>query len=378
MTPRTKLLAASAEKISDLLSRADIRINGSRPWDIKVMNPLFFHRVLTQGSLGLGESYMDGWWDCAALDECICRILKQDLAHEVGWSLRALPHIAQTLLHNPQTLQGSKKVAEQHYDLGNDFYVGMLDPSMQYSCGYFKNTEDLAVAQRQKMDLLCKKLLLKKGGTLLDIGCGWGGLAKFAVEKYDVNVTGVNISEQQIAFARDLCRHIPVQILECDYRLVEGTFDKAVSVGMFEHVGPWNYRTFMETIREHLKEDGLFVLHTIGQTKSIPWSDPWITRYIFPNSHLPSLRQIAAACEGLFVIEDVHNFGAYYDLTLLAWHQNFERHWYRFRERYGERFYRMWRYYLLSCAGAFRARSLQLWQVVLSPTGVSGGYSSHR
>lgn len=378
MTPRTKLLDASKAKVIDLLSRADIRVNGSRPWDIHILNPRFYQRVLTQGSLGLGESYMEGWWECDALDEFFYRILKSNLHHEVYAIFHVLPHIARTLLWNPQTLQGSKKVARRHYDLGNDFYQAMLDPSMQYSCGYFKDTKNLAKAQEQKLDLLCRKLILKKGETVLDIGCGWGGFAKFAAARYGVRVTGVNISEQQTSFAREFCRGMPVEILLSDYRTVEGTYDKAVSVGMFEHVGPRNYRTFMKAVRRNVREDGLFVLHTIGDVRTTILPEPWTARYIFPNSHLPSLRQIAAACEGLFVMEDVHNFGAYYEKTLLAWYRNFQKNWSRFEPQFGEQFFRMWRYYLLSCAGAFRARALQLWQIALSPKGVSGGYPSIR
>ena len=182
------------------------------------------------------------------------------------------------------------------------------------------------------------------------------------------------MSKQQVEFARDLCKHLPVEIRLQDYREIDEPFDHVISLGMFEHVGRKNCRTYMEVVRRCLKENGLFLLQTIGNKVSALATDPWVSKYIFPNGYVPSLQQIAHAAEGLFVIEDLHNFGADYDKTLMAWFRNFDQAWPRFKERYGERFYRMWKYYLLSCAGCFRARDMQLWQIVLSPGGVSGGY----
>ncbi len=185
-------------------------------------------------------------------------------------------------------------------------------------------------------------------------------------EQAGCSVTGINISREQIAFARGRTKGLPVEIVQQDYRDVQGMFDAVVSVGMFEHVGSRNYRTFMEIAHRSLRDGGLFLLHTIGSNVMHRTGDRWLNRYIFPNSHLPSAAQITRAAEGLFILEDWHNFGAHYDQTLLAWNRNFEAAWPRFADRYGERFRRMWRYYLLSCAGVFRARSIQLWQIVLS------------
>jgi cyclopropane-fatty-acyl-phospholipid synthase len=227
------------------------------------------------------------------------------------------------------------------------------------------------------MDLIARKLRVKEGDRVLDIGCGWGGLAKYLAETYGCRVTGITISDEQVALAKERCAGLPVEILKVDYRDMEGSFDKVLSVGMFEHVGSKNYDAYMEATRRLVKDDGLTLLHTIGGLHG-SGEDPWIEEHIFPNSALPSQAAVAAAFGPRFVLEDWHNFGAYYDKTLFAWHANFAAAWPRFREAYGDRFERMWRYYLLSCAGSFRARHIQLWQLVLSPHGVPGGYASVR
>ncbi|HOE95371.1 MAG TPA: cyclopropane fatty acyl phospholipid synthase [Candidatus Sumerlaeota bacterium] len=364
--------------IDAILERADVRIDGGRPWDIQVHDPRFFNRVLAEGSIGLGESYMDRWWDCAALDELIARILRLDLSRRVQRNLRNAATVLWARVANRQTRTRSREVARRHYDLGNDFYAAMLDPYMQYSCGYWKEAENLAAAQEAKLELIGRKLALKAGERLLDIGCGWGGLLRFAAERFGVEAVGVTISERQAELARARCAGLPVEIRLQDYRDLREPFDKIVSVGMFEHVGHRNYRLFFEVARRCLKREGLLLLHTIGGNRSESCIDPWIDRYIFPNAMLPSARQIATAAEGLFVMEDWHNFGPYYDRTLMAWFDNFNDNWPRFREQYGDRFHRMWEFYLKSCAGGFRARVNQLWQIVYSPCGVEGGYTPVR
>lgn len=365
--------------IEELFAAADIAIDGTRPWDIRVNDPQFFRRVLADGALGMGESYMEGWWDCEALDEMSHRATRARLEDYLPGKKRAiLATVLARVSFNPQSRQRARVVGERHYDLGNDFFEAMLDPAMQYSCGYFRGTSDLETAQRQKMDLICRKLDLRPGMRLLDIGCGWGGLARHAAEHRGCEVTGITISREQCAHAQERCRGLSVEIRLQDYRDVQEPFDRIVSVGMMEHVGARNYRHYMECAARCLRKDGLFLCHTICGTSTQERADPWITRYIFPNSVLPSATQVARAAEGLFVIEDAHNFGAYYDPTLMAWERNFQAAWPRFEERYGERFHRMWRYYLLGCAGAFRSRSLQLFQFVLSKGGVPGGYEAVR
>lgn len=361
-----------------LLRRADVRVGGSRPWDIQVKNEKFYKRVLRQGNLGLGEAYMDGWWECRRLDLFIDRVIRADLRRKAPVSWAVLLGILLGLALNLQRKSKAFVIGERHYDIGNDLYRRMLDKRMVYSCGYWKDARDLDEAQEAKLELICRKLLLQPGMRILDIGCGWGSLAKYAAEKYKTEVVGITVSKKQAELARKSCKGLPVRIKVQDYRETAGKFDRVVSVGMFEHVGYKNYRTFMRVVRRLLKDDGLFLLHTIGRNTSAVSADPWISKYIFPNGMLPSVKQIGASIERLFVMEDWHSFGADYEKTLLAWFDNFDRSWGELKDKYRERFYRMWKYYLLSCAGAFRARSLQLWQIVLSPKGIPGGYRSFR
>ncbi|MDD3180727.1 MAG: cyclopropane fatty acyl phospholipid synthase [Opitutaceae bacterium] len=364
--------------ITDLFAKADIRMNGSRPWDLRIHDERFYRRVLARGTLGFGEAYMDGWWDCAAIDEMCCRAERAHLDEQVRFSLTNVAALVTAALVNRQTVRRARQVAETHYDIGNDFFAAMLGQDLQYSCAYFDGTDDLIEAQQRKMELICRKLGLRAGLRLLDVGCGWGGLAKFAAEQYGCNVVGITISREQQAYAVQSCRGLPIEIRLQDYHEVAEPFDRIVSVGMMEHVGYKNYRAFMTAATRCLDNGGLFLCHTIGGNVSRVCSDPWIMRYIFPNSMLPSPAQVTRAAEGLFVLEDVQNFGPHYDKTLLAWERNFSRSWDRFRHIYGERFGRMWRYYLLSCAGAFRARTIELFQFLFSRGGVPGGYTAVR
>ncbi len=364
-------------KVAELLARADIAIDGERPWDMRVHDPGLYRRVLAQGSLGLGEAYMDGWWDCPRLDEFFHRILTAGLDEAVksfGLALCSL----RARLGNRQSVSRAFQVGERHYDIGNDLYRGMLDSRMIYSCGYWDGARDLDQAQEYKLDLVCRKLQLAPGQRLLDIGCGWGGLARFAAERYGMRVTGVTISREQAELAQEVCRGLPVEIRLQDYRSLDEPFDRIVSIGMFEHVGCKNYRTFMRVAEKCLKDDGLFLLHTIGANTSLYATDPWLDRYIFPNGMLPSAAQITRAGEGLFMLEDWHSFGPDYDRTLMAWWRNFENAWPQLAPHYGVRFQRMWRYYLLCSAAAFRARSNQLWQIVFSRKGAPEGYRAPR
>jgi len=364
------------DRIEHILSLADIALNGRRPWDIHVHNDKFYQAVLKYGSLGLGESYMDGWWDAAQVDEFFSRALKANLQNKI-LSLQDFFCYLQALILNLQCQKRSYAVGKKHYDIGNDLYECMLDKRMIYSCAFWKNVESLDQAQEAKLDMVCRKLELKPGMRVLDIGCGWGGMAEFAAQNYGVEVLGITISREQAALARQRCAGLPVKIRLQDYRNLNDTFDRVLSLGMFEHVGYKNYRTFMEKVCRLLKDDGLFLLHTIGSNRSQKNTDSWIQKYIFPNSMLPSAKQISAAIEGVFVLEDWHAFGADYDKTLMHWYENFKNSWHSLRKEYDERFFRMWKYYLLSCAGSFRARANQLWQIVLSPRGIPGGYRAH-
>jgi cyclopropane-fatty-acyl-phospholipid synthase len=363
--------------IQNLLQSADIEVNGSRPEDIQVHDERLFARVLIGGSLGLGEAYMDGWWDCQALDRFFFKILRAGLyEHAPRWITLAAAFKAH--LYNGQSRSRSHRVAEVHYDLGNDFYQDMLDPHMQYTCAYWRGAETLEEAQERKLDLICRKLQLKEGEHLLELGGGWGGFARFAAERYGCRVTSYNISKEQVKFAREWTQGLPVTIHQKDYREATGTYDKVVSTGLCEHVGFKNYRAWIELQAACLKDDGLMLLHTIGRNTLVTVGDPWVTKYIFPGGLVPCLRQLSSAVEGLFVLEDFHNIGPDYDPTLCSWYANYRKHLPRHKPRLGERFDRMWTYYLLSCAGAFRARSIQLWQMVFSKKGLVEGYTPVR
>jgi len=368
------------QKMQELLSIADVKINGKRPWDIQIHNEDFYQRVLSQGALGLGESYMDGWWDVKNLDEFFNHILKAELDRKVKTSSFLLQTV-KAIVMNPQRKSKAFEIGEHHYDIGNELYKIMLDKRLTYTCGYWKNSKNLDSAQEAKLDLVCRKIGLKPGMTVLDIGCGWGSFAKYAAEKYGAKVTGITVSKAQVELGKKLCKGLPVKFKLMDYRDVTGKYDRVVSLGMIEHVGYKNYRKYMEIVNNVLKDGGLFLLHTIGSNISVKSNNAWTEKYIFPNSMVPSASQLAKAYEGLFVMEDWHNFGKDYDKTLMEWHKNFNKNWKKLNEKhkeYDERFKRMWNYYLLSSAGGFRSRKSQLWQIVLSKNGILNGYNSIR
>lgn len=376
--PKSALTVPDA--VQALAVEAGFRINGEDPWDIRVADPRFFRRIAIDGSLGFGEAYMDGWWECERLDQLFHRLLAVDADRRIdSWlQLRLLGVILRHTLFNLQSGRRAFLVGERHYDIGNDVFETMLDSSMSYSCGYWQQAATLEEAQKNKLDLICRKLKLQPHERLLDIGCGWGGLARFAAENYGAEVLGVTISKEQQKVARERCAGLPVNIELLDYRELSGQFDKVVSVGMFEHVGPKNYAGFFAIVERVLQDHGLFLLHTIGNYLTPLKLDPWMDKYVFPNGRLPSAAEISKGVEGHFLIEDWHNFGADYDRTLMAWWENFEHGWPALENKYGKRFYRMWKYYLLSCAGYFRSRQGQLWQVVLSKRTRSGVYQSVR
>jgi len=361
----------------DILDLASIKINGNNLYDIQVHDNRFYQKVLAQGSLGLGESYIDGLWDCAKLDEFFYKILRVDLEKKVRGK-GILRKVLKAKLINLQSKSRAFEVGKKHYDIGNELYKQMLGKRMVYSCGYWKKAKNLDQAQEAKLDLICKKVGLKKGMKVLDIGCGGGSFAKYAAEKYKVKVVGITISKEQAKLAKEICKGLPVEIRLQDYRNLNGKFDCIISIGMFEHVGVKNYKTYMEIVNRCLKPNGLFLLHTIGGNTSKSSSDRWINKFIFPNSMLPSANQITKTSEGIFVLEDWHSFGPDYDKTLMAWHGNFKKSWSKIKKNYNMKFKRMWEYYLLCCAGSFRARKNQLWQIVFSKKGVVGGYEPVR
>jgi cyclopropane-fatty-acyl-phospholipid synthase len=369
----------SAEQtIRQLLAEADVKINGPRPSDLQILDDRFYGRVLRHRELGLGESYMDGWWSSRSIDELVAKVLSANLRDKVRISPEMAWTFVKASIANRQTISGAKKNASYHYNIGNDLYERMLDKRMVYSCGYWKNAKNLDQAQEAKLDLICRKLHLKKGMKVLDIGCGWGGFAKFAAEKYGAVVTGISPAAEQVKLAKTRTKGLSVTIKQLDYRDVKGQYDRIVSIGMLEHVGSKNYPAFFTQCSKLLKPDGLMLHHMIGANHTTPASDPWIDKYIFPGGHLPSLAELTKVTQKQFIIEDIHNFGPDYDKTLMAWHKNFVKHYKEIEDQYDERFYRMWTYYLLICAGAFRARNIQLWQIVMRPIVRSETYESVR
>jgi cyclopropane-fatty-acyl-phospholipid synthase len=375
--------------IENLCAQADITINGKRPWDLQVHNRAFYDRVLADGSLGIGEAYMEGWWDADDLYTFFERILpygRVAKAKNVGW--RTGFAFLKAKLFNVQTRVQSRQLADVHYNLSNELFEHMLGPSMAYSCGYWEGATDLDAAQIAKYEMICRKLQLEAGERLLDVGCGWGGFAKYAAEKYDVEVVGVTVADEQARYARHACRGLSVKIVSCDYREFDcrehgGLFDKVTSIGMIEHVGYRNYRTLSAKIEASLRERGLLMLHTIGSNVSMESADPWLTTYIFPGGVLPSMQQLGEAAEDLLVLHDFQNIGVHYTPTLRAWNVNFETYWSNSQgeahrpQIWGseETFYRMWRYYLLSCAADFAIGDSQVWQLVYAKGHLPDGYT---
>ncbi len=363
------------EKIRQLLALADVKLNGPDPWDLQVHDERFYQRALNHASVGVGESYMDGWWDVPQLDEFFCRIQRAELDKRV--KTRELLWLGiRSSLFNLQRKSSSKQVARQHYDIGNDLYHVMLDKNMQYTCAYWKNADNLDAAQENKMHLICRKLHLEPGMRVLELGGGFCGLARFMAREYGCEVVSYNISKEQVQFGREFCSGLPVRIEEKDYREAireDGQFDRVAAIGLCEHIGYRNYRPFLELVRAKLRDTGLFLLHTIGGNRSRTSTDPWIDKYIFPNGMLPSIAQLGRAMENLWVVEDWHNFGPDYAKTVLAWWRNFETRYCTLdKQRYDQRFFRMWKLYLMMSAGSFRARRMQLWQIVLSAGRIAG------
>jgi cyclopropane-fatty-acyl-phospholipid synthase len=362
-------MANAETTIKDLLALAEIEVNGPHPWDIQIHNPDVYRRVLRDSTLGLGESYMEGWWDCEAVDQFIYRVLQAHLDEKIIHESRFLLQALLAQLGNRQSRHRAFEVGIKHYDLGNDLYQAMLDKRMVYTCGYWKNASNLDDAQEAKLDLVCRKIGAHQGMRILELGCGWGSFARYAAEKYGAEVTGVTVSREQVALGSEICKGLPVELRLQDYRDVSGVYDAVVSIGVMEHVGYKNYSTYMEVVNRCLNPDGVALIHTIGGNKTITHGEPWTDKYIFPNGMLPSISHLGKAMEKVFVMEDWHNFGPYYDPTLMAWVANFEAAWPELKSKYGDTFYRMWRYYLLTSAGAFRARYQQLWQIVFTRQG---------
>jgi len=374
--------SAFKTRITELLRSGDIQIDGSRPWDLTVENDRLYARIAKDGLTGLGESYVDGWWDCEALDQMFDRCLRADLPAKLRFSRPVLMRYAREKIFNFQNKPGAWRNGKAHYNMGNTLFEKTLDRRLAYSCAFWEGAKNLDEAQENKLELICQKLGLKPGMRVLDIGSGWGSFVGYAAERHGCEMVGITVSDQQAQFTRERYEGLPIEIRLQDYRDMNEQFDRVVSIGMFEHVGPKNYKTYMRVVERCLKDDGLCLLHFFATQR--PWPNLldsemlWITKYIFPGLVVPSLGQVGAAIDGRFVTEDLHNFGADYDRTLMEWFINFDRNWADLKGDYDEEFYRLWKYYLLKCAGGFRSRKYQLWQLVFSKHGVPGGYHRRR
>jgi len=358
----------AAEVLHELLQRAGITIGGDAPWDIQIHDERTYVRALRDGTVGVGESYVEGWWDCQSIDQMFERVTRAqlDMVLRESWVLLANAVKARVL-----NLQASRpfEVGKRHYDIGNDLYQAMLGRRMVYTCGYWKHADDLDAAQEAKLDLICRKLGARPGMRILDLGCGWGGFAAFAAERYGASVVGYTVSQEQRAWAQEHYAQLPIEIRLDDYRKATGSYDAVVSIGLMEHVGTKNYRGYMELAARCVAPGGIIFIHTIGGQEPRAQIDPWYHKYIFPNAVIPTLGQLTSAMDELLVIEDVHNIGPDYDRTLMAWWENFDRSWPSLRARYGDAFYRMWRFYLMTSAAQFRARALNLFQIATTTLG---------
>jgi len=275
------------------------------------------------------------------------------------------------MARNQQTMGMSLRVAQEHYDLGNDLYQVMLDKTMNYTCGlWYPETKTLEEAQINKMDIVGRKLKLKPGMKVLDLGCGFGGAAKYMAEKFGVSVTAYNISKEQVAYARESCKGLDVEIKLEDYRNATGQYDAVYSIGLFEHVGHRNYRGYFKVVERCLKPEGLALVHAITIADHQTQTEAWLTKFIFPGGELPHVKDYLTANENLLVVEDLQSFAKSYAKTLRCWRNNFRKNWdsieKNYKGRFGGRFYRMYDYYLAFCEGLFKERSGQLHQVVYS------------
>lgn len=351
--------------VKQLLKAADIKVGGARPQDITVHDDRVYARILRHRELGLGESYMDGWWDCKQVDQFVTRVLSINIRDQIKLRPGTVLAGLSSVVLNQQTVRRARRNAAHHYNIGNYLYERMLGERMVYSCAYWQGAKTLNEAQERKLDLICRKLQLRRGMTVLDIGCGWGGFAEYAARTYGAVVTGISPAAEQVKVARQRTKGLKVKILQKDYRQMTGSFDRVISIGMLEHVGPKNYPKFFGICHKLLNDGGIMLHHTIGGNSPGRNTNAWMNKYIFPGGVIPSLSQITSAVERTLIIEDIQNIGPDYDKTLMAWHRNFTRHYSEIKDHYDQRFYRMWTFYLLICAGAFRSRQLQLWQIVM-------------
>lgn len=363
-------------RVRKLLNEAEIEINGNNQGDIHVHNPKLYSRVMAGGSLALGESYMDGWWDSDRLDVFFTKLLQSNIQDKVQSDPATILAGLHARIFNSQ--QGNKafEIGKRHYDMGNALFERMLGKTMAYSCAFFDGVKDLDHAQTNKINTSLNKLHAKPGMTLLDIGCGWGSIIHQAASTYKLDATGITVSHEQKEWSN---RAIAADNLEGSARVKyqkwqdlpsDQQYDRIISIGAFEHFGYKNYKSFFEKVRSVLKDDGIFLLHTIGGLTPVHANEPWLEKYIFPHSMLPAMSQISKASTGVLAMKHVEEKGRNYDPTLMAWYTNLDKNWEEIRKtdpsHYDTRFRRMMDYYLLMCAGTFRSGKNQVWQIIFT------------
>ncbi len=338
---------------------------------LRLKSPNCAKQILAKGFLGFGEAYMASELE---VDGDLQELMR--LGIRIGFDRSPISRWQRLLFWvlRMTTANTCNRACENichHYDQGDDFYALYLDPTMTYSCAYFRGLDDsLEQAQRQKYDHIARKLLLQPGERLLDIGCGWGGMLIHAVQNYGVAALGNTISRSQYQYARDKVKDLGldnrIEVVFEDYRNLTGKFDKVVSIGMFEHVGKEFIPVFMKKLDELLIQGGLGLLHTIGKDAPSD-SDPWMWKYIFPGSYLPTLDEIVREMGRRgFSVLDVENLRLHYARTLDLWAENFERHADRLRQMFDDVFVRMWRLYLHCSAAGFKYGESRVYQILFS------------
>jgi len=354
-------------------------VDGLNQWDPQVRDDDFFGMVAGDGMLGLGNAYVKGYWECEDLFEFFCRAIRGGLLEFMADSpvMKALMTAYRTT--NRQSQTQAKKNVVAHYDRGNDLFEAFLGKTMAYTCAVWDNPLDLEEgetldeAQERKLDRICQKLHLESGMRVLDIGCGWGPFMRYVAGHFEVEVVGITLSAEQIAYIEKRnggFKHsgsLPIKAVLADFRTFDaGKFDRVLSIGMFEHVGRKNHEEYFKAVDRCLESDGLSLIHCFGKSDPrVPLIDPWTEKHIFPGMELPTVVDITTAMEGAFNLLDLEEMGQHYPKTLLAWSANFDCNWEQI-SHYGEEFRRMWRYYLLSCAAVFHVRKVLLWQVVFA------------
>jgi cyclopropane-fatty-acyl-phospholipid synthase len=367
-----------------LFRLTDIRLGT----DITVHDDSFYNDLLKYKTLGFGESFMSAKIETPNLESLCIKLQRLNVLSIMDylkilsfWNYLYLIFYVFWKIYNFilfnitnfNTILRSKKVAKVHYNLPDVLYTHMLDPTMLYSCGYFKDTNNLETAQTQKADLIITKLHISDGDEILEIGCGWGFIAaRIANANRNVNVTAITISSEQIKYCNQKYKLPNLRFILIDYRQIpENSFNKIYSVGMFEHVGAKNYKDFFNITYKLLKDDGIMLLHTICKSKYNPISDPWFEKYIFPGGYLPSVAEISRNIELTnYSFADLQEFGYYYATTLQCWLDNFENTYSQFSHLFDDKFKRMWKLYLIFSKVGFNSGHIKLHQFVFTKSAV--------